>query len=245
ALSRILNLIVNVNKLNPMRAGSHFEVPREIMLKKAVVSVKSMDNACFAWSVVAALYPAKNHVDRKSSYPHYTTVLNLTNIEFPMTLKDISKFYAMLKHTRVRFELLTDIDSPTGYILEIDLEYPQHLHDRHTDLPFCPTRDKPPGKREDKLLATLYDKQRYVIHYRNLQQCTRHGLRVTKIHRVLQFAQSPWLRDYIELNTQFRTRAKNNFDKNLYKLMNNAVFGKTMENVRNHVDVKLVTKWDG
>ena len=79
-------------------------------------------------------------------------------------------------------------DSSTGYILKVDLEYPQHLHDQHTDLPFCPTRDKPPGKRKDKLLATLYDKQRYV-HY--LQQRTRHGLRVTKIHRVLQFAQSP------------------------------------------------------
>ncbi|XP_018368693.1 PREDICTED: uncharacterized protein LOC108764802 [Trachymyrmex cornetzi] len=75
-----------------MRAGCHFEVPREITLKKAVVSVKSMDNACFAWSVVAALYPAKSHVDRKSSYPHCTAVLNLTNIEFPMILKDIPKF---------------------------------------------------------------------------------------------------------------------------------------------------------
>ncbi|KYN38648.1 hypothetical protein ALC56_06974, partial [Trachymyrmex septentrionalis] len=92
ALSRILNLVVNVNKLNPMRAGCYFEVPREIIIKKAVINVSTMDNACFAWSVVAALYRAKSHVDRKSSYPHYTAVLNLAGIEFPITFKDISKF---------------------------------------------------------------------------------------------------------------------------------------------------------
>ncbi|KYQ47386.1 hypothetical protein ALC60_13588, partial [Trachymyrmex zeteki] len=137
-----------------------------------------------------------------------------------------------------------ELDLPTSYILEVNLEYPQHLHDAHTDLPFCPTREKPPGKSEDKLLATLCDKQHYIIHYRNLQQCTRHGLRIAKVHRILQFAQVPWLRDYIELNIKFRTLAKNDFEKNLYKLMNN-VFGKTMENVRDRVNVKLLTKWEG
>ncbi|KYM76698.1 hypothetical protein ALC53_12884 [Atta colombica] len=94
------------------------------------------------------------------------------------------------------------LDSSTGYILEVDLEYPQHLHDVHADLLFCPTREKSPSKREDKLLATLHDKKRYMIHYRNLHQYTRHGLRITKIHRILQFAQSSWLRVYIELTNK-------------------------------------------
>ncbi|XP_018311532.1 uncharacterized protein, partial [Mycetomoellerius zeteki] len=87
-----MNLTVNINKCNPLRAGCRFEVPREIMTKRAVINVRSMDNACFAWSVVAALYPAERNADRESSYPHYTTVLNFQNIEFPITLKDITKF---------------------------------------------------------------------------------------------------------------------------------------------------------
>ena len=138
------------------------------------------------------------------------------------------------------FTIIT-LDSPTGYILEVDVKY-LRLHDTHTDLPFCTTREKSHGKRDDKLLATLCDKQRYVIHYRNLQ-CT-HDLRITKVHRILQFAQFSWLRDYLELNTKFRTLAKTDFEKNLFKLVNNAVFDKIMENVRDCVDVKLLTKWE-
>ncbi|XP_043267868.1 uncharacterized protein [Venturia canescens] len=91
-LVSITNLTVNINKYNPMRAGCHIRLPREIMLKKAVVNVKSNDNACFAWAVVAALHPAELNVNRQSSYPHYSTILNLQNIDFPMTLNQIKKF---------------------------------------------------------------------------------------------------------------------------------------------------------
>jgi len=87
ALSRILNLTVNINKYNPMRAGCYIKLPREIMMKRAVINVQSKDNECFAWAVVAALYPAERDTNRESSYPHYTTVLNLRDI--PVSVRDI------------------------------------------------------------------------------------------------------------------------------------------------------------
>jgi len=92
ALSRIQNLTVNVNKYNPLHAGCYIKLPREIKMKRAIINVQSTDNACFAWAVVAALYPANAHTERLTSYPHYTTVLNLQGIEFPVTLKQIKKF---------------------------------------------------------------------------------------------------------------------------------------------------------
>ena len=127
----------------------------------------------------------------------------------------------------------------TPCILEVDLEYPEELHDLHNDYPLCPERVEC-DKGVKKLIPNLRDKNNYVVHYKTLMQCLRLGMELKKIHRGIKFIESDFLKPYIDKNTNLRTQAKNNFEKDFFKLMNNSVFGKTMENIRNRVNVKLV-----
>lgn len=143
--------------------------------------------------------------------------------------------------------LNTPDDSMCGYILEVDLKYSQHLHDLHQQYPMCAEHRIPPKSKlnNKKLLLTLYDKKKYVIHYSMLKYVLQQGLILKKVHRVLQFTQAPWLKEYIDLNTVNRTKADNEFEKDLFKLMSNAIYGKAMEDKRGHGVHRLVTKWDG
>ena len=130
-------------------------------------------------------------------------------------------------------------NSGVGYFLEVDFDYLKELFNLHKDLPFPPERKKV-NKRE-KLICSIEDKEKYVVHIRALKQALYHGLILKKVHRVIKFNQKAWLKPYINMNTKYRIEAKNEFEKNFFKIMINSVFGKTIENLSKHRDIKLVT----
>ena len=151
-------------------------------------------------------------------------------------------------------------DGEYGYIYEVSFRYPRHLHDDHVDLPLAPHRKKVPyndlspvarlicdkhnlkrSTNTPKLMTTLEDKSHYILHYRNLQLYVLLGLVVTKIHRGLRFRQAPVMRTYVEFNTAKRSKAKDAFDRCLYKLIVNSLFGKTLENPCNRMIVELIS----
>ena len=126
----------------------------------------------------------------------------------------------------------------TGYIFEVDLEYPKKLWESHNDYPLAP--EKKQVNAVEKLICDFEPKKNYVVHYRNLRQYLEMGLRVTAVHRGISFQQSPWMEPYIRKNIELRKEADNKFEKDFFKLMNNSVFGKTIENIRKRQNIKLV-----
>ena len=148
-------------------------------------------------------------------------------------------------------------DSPEGYIVEVDMGYPEELQKAHNAYPLAPERMVVQKEliseyqhdllgvwvaptEVEKLVPNLRNKERYVLHYRNLQLYLSLGIRLTKIHRALRFRLIPWMESYIRRNTEFRKQATSDFEKDLYKFLTNSIFRNTMENLKKRVDVKLV-----
>ena len=153
--------------------------------------------------------------------------------------------------------LNTPDDSDIGYFLEVDLKYPDNIEEKTENFPFCPENKKiNPDKYNDymnkikpknytkskKLICDWSDKMKFLIHYRMLKFYVRHGMIVEKIHEIISFKQSKWLESYISFNTQKRNRAKNGVEKDFFKLLVNAGFGKFLENFRNRLELELIKK---
>ena len=152
----------------------------------------------------------------------------------------------------------TNEKSEIGYFFEVDVEYPDELHELHNDYPLAPEKlvvtndmfskyckevaDKYDMKFDDvtKLIPNLSNKSKFVLHYRNLQLYLSSGMKLIKIHRVLKFKQSDWMKKYIDFNTEKRKHSANDFEKDFFKLMIDSVYEKTLENLRKRITIKFV-----
>ena len=197
--------------------------------------------------------------NKASSYINYLDANNLYGLSMIQKLP-----YRNLKwDDKITEDDITNYNNGrTGYILEVDLEYPKELHDLHNDYPLAPEvmnvktnmlsekqvdiyklingSKEPKDEKTKKLILNLNDKSKYVVHIRTLQFYLKHGLKLKKIHRAKKFEQEI-LKPYIEFNTEKRKNARHDFEKDIFKLLNNAVFGKTMEDKRKHLDFEIVS----
>ncbi|GFX30017.1 uncharacterized protein TNCV_2617281 [Trichonephila clavipes] len=182
-LDEILRLEVRTNRYSPFRGSSSFiEVPKQIAETKALINVISKKGSqCFMWSILAALYPNTSNPNKTSSYVPHLNKLNFDGISFPTPLNEVKNFskmndiginiYSFEEDFKIFPLLISDIvyESDVGYILEVDLEYPSDLQNKHSDFPLAPENKPPPNSKDPRLLTTLEPKTKYVHHYSNLK----------------------------------------------------------------------------
>ena len=178
--------------------------------------------------------------NKESSFLIYVDANNLYGWTMTKNLQvDGSKWVDDLTMFTEDFIKAYDEESDIGYSLFVDVEYPKTLHMLHSDLHFLPEKMK--INKCTKLVCNLNDKENYPVHIVALKQALNHGLVLKKVHSAISFRQEAWLSSYIDLNTKLRKNAKNEFEKYFYKLKINSIYGKTVQNDRNHRDIRLVT----
>lgn len=174
--------------------------------------------------------------EKKDNYIMYWDANNLYGWAMSQPLP--YKCFTWIEFDQITFNLKSLSSLEKGYVLEVDIEYPNELHDCHNEFPLAAEHYM------DKLCPNLYNKKNYVVQLYNLNYYLEKGMKLIKIHRILSYDQKPWMKDYIDFNSCKRKTARNEFEKDFYKLMNNAVFGKTMENIFKRVDIRVVNDLD-
>ena len=177
---------------------------------------------------------------KKSKFLVYLDANNLYGWAMSQPLP-VGDFAWMSKEELQNWERFVE-DEGVGCILEVDLEYPRELHDLHNDFPLAPEVLELGGVT--KLTQNLRDKKEMVLHGRNLKQVLSLGMKLKSIKRGISFSEKPFMKCYIDKNTELRAKGKTKFEKEFFKLMNNSVFGKTMENLRKRVSIELVKDAD-
>jgi hypothetical protein len=202
--------------------------------------------------------------DKESNYLMYLDANNLYGWAMVQSLPHDE----VRLNTEVTLEeiLTAEDEGEVGYVVECDLHFPTEIHDKLKHYPPAPENMVPEDEwlseyqlslkskfqikaKTKKLVPHLMDHNNYCIHYRNLKYLVGLGVQIKQVHNIVSFKQKQWLKPYIELNTEMRKKAKNEFEKDFFKLMNNSVFGKTMENIKNRVQIyattseKKATKW--
>ena len=174
---------------------------------------------------------------KPSSFIQYLDANNLYGWAMSQKLPTHGFKWIDVDKTKV-LKLLQKKDANRGFIFEVDLDYPKSLWDSHNDDPLAPEKLK--VDKIDKLICSFLPKKHYVLHYKNLKQYLQEGMILKKVHRGIKFYQSPWMEPYIRKNTELRKRAVSSFEKDFFKLMNNSVFGKTIENIRKRQNVNII-----
>ena len=251
------NKCLDINKLDPACCLSAPGLCWHSCLKKTGVKLELLTNAdmlmlfeegirggiCTAICYYAEAnnkYMKNYDSTKKSIYLMYVDANNLYGYAMSQKLPIKSfKFETDLSIFTENFIKNYNEQSNTVYVLVVDVIYPTNLYKEHRHLPFLPYRGK--VNKVNKLLCGLNDKNNNSIYIWALKQALNHGLILKKVHAVISFTQDAWLKPYIDMNTQLRMKAANDFEKDFYKLCNNSVYGKTMENVRKHSNIQLVT----
>lgn len=247
---------LNAYKLDPARYNSMSAVSWDAMLKLTQVELELLTDVTMqaflkkgmrgGYAHCCQRYAKANNrfldsydSNEKDNYIMYYDANNLYGWAMSQPLP-----YGGFEWTDVSEDFKIPADSEVGYYLEVDLEYPNSkiIHDDHADFPFCPEK-KICATGDERLITDLTSKKNYVVHYSYLNECLENGLLLRKVHRVLKFKQKPWLKPYVDFNTEQRAVATSTTEKDFYKLMNNSIYGKAITNVENYSGVKIFQHW--